>query len=219
MPQPASSPVSCGASYQHRSPVPSRTLLLDIAGTSPLAATHLSLRTERLVLRDFEDADKEPVRCFVSDPEVVRYMEWGPWGEEETESFIRRAVSDSLFQPRRRFQLAVVLTEEERVIGRGEILLAGPLGLRGTIGYVLDRHYWGSGYGTEVAEALVAFGFAELGAHRIVATCDTRNGASIRVLEKIRMRREAHFRRDRWQKGEWRDSFLYAALENEWCPA
>ena len=50
--------------------------------------------------------------------------------------------------------------------------------------------------------------------HRLWATCDTRNVGSWRVLEKVGMRREGLFRRDVFQKGEWRDSYLYARLEN-----
>jgi RimJ/RimL family protein N-acetyltransferase len=54
--------------------------------------------------------------------------------------------------------------------------------------------------------------------HRISATADIRNIASWRVLEKLGMRREAHFREHMRQREQWRDSFLYAILEREWCP-
>ena len=56
----------------------------------------------------------------------------------------------------------------------------------------------------------------KLGLHRIFATCDTGNEASSRVLEKTGMRREAHFRQDNMIRGKWRDSYLYAVLEDEW---
>jgi len=36
------------------------------------------------------------------------------------------------------------------------------------------------------------------------------------VMEKLGMRREAHFRKDVMEKGEWRDSYLYAILREEW---
>jgi RimJ/RimL family protein N-acetyltransferase len=47
------------------------------------------------------------------------------------------------------------------------------------------------------------------------ADCDPRNRASYRVLEKIGMRREAHFRENAWIKGEWTDSLIYAILARE----
>jgi RimJ/RimL family protein N-acetyltransferase len=68
----------------------------------------------------------------------------------------------------------------------------------------------------QAARGLLAFGFETLALHRIAATCDTGNVGSARVLERIGMRREAPFREDSLLRGRWRDSFLYAVLEDEW---
>jgi len=64
---------------------------------------------------------------------------------------------------------------------------------------------------------MVDWGFERLGLHRIWAICDIRNVGSRRVLEKIGMSREAHLREHLWVKGRWRDSYLYAILEQEWA--
>ncbi len=50
----------------------------------------------------------------------------------------------------------------------------------------------------------------------MIATCDARNLASARAMEKVGMRREGHFRRDREIKGCWRDTLLYAVLADDW---
>ena len=84
------------------------------------------------------------------------------------------------------------------------------------IGYCFNRRYWGRGYATEAARAVVDFGFASLGLHRIFATCAPENTASARVLEKLGMRREGHMARHKWVRGRGRDSCLYAVLEDEW---
>jgi [ribosomal protein S5]-alanine N-acetyltransferase len=86
----------------------------------------------------------------------------------------------------------------------------------GVIGYSLAQQYCGHGYATEAASSLLWFGFESLGLHRISATTDVRNFASWRVMEKLEMRREGHFRENVWQRGQWRDSFLYAILAHEW---
>ncbi|MFT3768575.1 MAG: GNAT family protein [Minicystis sp.] len=52
--------------------------------------------------------------------------------------------------------------------------------------------------------------------HRVYADIDPRNGASLRVAEKLGMRREAHLRENLWLKDEWVDSVLYAVLDREW---
>lgn len=85
----------------------------------------------------------------------------------------------------------------------------------GEIAYALAKKFWNRGYMTEAANAIVAFGFEKLGLHRIYATCDPANTASVRVMEKISMKREGHLRAHRFAKGNWRDSLLYAVLNNE----
>ena len=68
-------------------------------------------------------------------------------------------------------------------------------------------------------DSVVSAGFANLNLHRVWATCDTRNYASYRVMEKLGMRREGLFKKDVLQKGESRDSYLYAVLAEEWDSA
>ncbi len=55
-----------------------------------------------------------------------------------------------------------------------------------------------------------------LGLHRIAGRCDGRNIPSARVMERLGMRREAHFRENEIFKGEWGDEFVCAILEHEW---
>ncbi|MFZ0593420.1 MAG: GNAT family protein [Bryobacteraceae bacterium] len=64
-----------------------------------------------------------------------------------------------------------------------------------------------------------ASGFLKTELASSVAACDVRSHASYPVTEKLRMRREALFKKDVLQKGERRDSYLYAALAEEWDSA
>jgi RimJ/RimL family protein N-acetyltransferase len=173
-------------------------------------------QTKRLLLRDFKEADWKAVHSYASDPEVVRYVDWGPNTVEETKSFIRRAIATQKEQPRRNYHFAIVLKTENRLIGACGIFVSNPDNREGWIGFVLNRHFWGQGYATEAAKALVIFGFKKLNLHRIFATCDPANIASARVLEKIGMQREGRLREHKWVKGKWRDSLLYALLNHEW---
>jgi ribosomal-protein-alanine N-acetyltransferase len=176
----------------------------------------LPLRTERLVLRDFVGEDWSQVHEYGSDPEVVRFMPWGPNSETATHEFIERALAAQREDPRTKFELAVTLADDGRLIGGCGVRVSAPADRGADMGYCLRRECWGRGYGTETAGALVRFGFEQLKLHRIIATCDVENVASARVLEKTGMRREAHFRSDSEIRGEWRDSYLYAILEHEW---
>ncbi len=174
------------------------------------------IRSERLVLREFVAEDFGAVHEYATDPEVVRFMPWGPNTEDETRAFIERSLEAQRREPRRAFELAVTLAEGSRLIGGCGIRVSAPSDLGADMGYCLRRDCWGRGLGTEAARAIVGFGFERLGMHRIIATCDTKNVASARVLDKTGMRREAHYREDSLIRDEWRDSYLYAILEREW---
>lgn len=178
--------------------------------------SHPVLTTARLVLRDFREDDWASVHEYASDLDVVRYMPWGPNSEDQTRAFIERALTAQSEEPRTKFEFAVTLKESGRLIGGCGIRMASARDRSADMGYCLRRDVWGQGYATEAAGAVLGFGFDVLNRHRIFATCDTENLASAGVLEKLGMRREAHFREDTRLRGRWRDTYLYAVLEQEW---
>jgi len=175
----------------------------------------VAIRTERLLLRDLVNNDREAIHKYSSDPEVVQYMDWGPNTEKDDKEFLERTITAGKESPRRNFTLAIVMKDTKRLIGSCGIHESNPADREGWIGYCLNRQYWGRGFGTETARALLDFGFDDLRLHRIFATCVPANTASAHVLEKVGMRLEGHFRQHRWVKGKWRDSFLYAILDDE----
>jgi RimJ/RimL family protein N-acetyltransferase len=86
---------------------------------------------------------------------------------------------------------------------------------RGELGYWLGVPFWNQGYTTEAARCVTAFGFAELGLHRVQATCLPRNVASSRVMEKAGLRYEGLLR-GYFRKGEtFEDVAMYAVLRSE----
>jgi len=175
----------------------------------------LTLHTGRLLLRDVEEADWEQIGEYSGDPEVYRYMLFGPHTVEETKNFVKRAIASKSDEPRLDYVLAIVESKTGKLIGNCWIHVTSLTHRTGRVGYSLNKNYWGNGYGTEVARALVEFGFSKLRLHRIYATCAPENIASARILEKIGMRQEGRIREHKWTKGRWRDSLLYAILEKE----
>jgi [ribosomal protein S5]-alanine N-acetyltransferase len=174
------------------------------------------LQTERLLLREFGAPDEPDIHAYASDPEVVRLMIWGPNTPEMTRSYLEGVLGAQQHWPRPDVALAVELTAERRVIGSIALRIRDERNSTADIGFVLNRAYWGQGYMVEAAHAVLDTAFREVGLHRVWATCDPRNRASYRVMERLGMRREAHFRQDVMEKGEWRDSYLYAILREEW---
>jgi RimJ/RimL family protein N-acetyltransferase len=89
-------------------------------------------------------------------------------------------------------------------------------GQQGEIGFTLARQHQGKGFVTEAASRVCDYAFTNLNLHRIVAITDCRNHASVAVLERLGFRREGHFIKNIFFKGEWGDEYLYAMLKDEW---
>ena len=174
----------------------------------------VTLPSERLVLREFVRDDFDSVHKYASDPEVVKFMPWGPNTRAETRRFIERNIQAQVVKPRTSYELAITIDGE--LIGGCGLTIHSISDKKAEVGYCLRRDMWGKGIATEVAASLIRFGFEELGLHRIRALCDTMNHGSYRVMEKNGMQREGVLRDEKRIRGEWRDSYIYSILEHEW---
>jgi [ribosomal protein S5]-alanine N-acetyltransferase len=174
------------------------------------------VQTPRLVLRDFAECDLDSSYAYASDPEVTRYTSFGPNTRIQTAAFLDSAIAKSRIRPRTDYTLAIQLKESGQHIGGTG--LHDPNHGQWEIGYVLGRPYWGRGLATELVQALIAFGFKDLGAEKIWAPVDAANGASGRVLEKSGFTLEGILRKDRLKWAEGRDTKIYGLLRSE-CKA
>jgi RimJ/RimL family protein N-acetyltransferase len=147
----------------------------------------VELRTPRLVLRQWREADRQPFAALNADPEVTRYFP----------SPLTSGQSDALAERERRMLAergwglwAVEVIERAPFIGF--VGLAEPrFQVRFTpaveVGWRLARDHWGKGYATEGARAALAFGFDDLGLDEIVSFTTVGNVRSQRVMERIGM--------------------------------
>lgn len=180
----------------------------------------MRLETSRLIIREFETSDWPAVHRYGSNIEIMKYVRYQANTEEDTKGFIQRVISCAAHIPRISYEWAVTLRETpETLIGGCGIKREHETHCEWPVGYCYHSEYWGRGYGTEVCRALIGYGFADLGGHRIYAVCDVDNKASARVLEKGGMRLEGCFREKKCGLGRWRDRFEYAILDHEWQAA
>ena len=87
---------------------------------------------------------------------------------------------------------------------------------QGEVGYALDRDHRGCGDASEAARAFMDYAFIELELHRVYAETRADNAASWKVMERLGMKREAHFREIVCEGGHWYDLVVYAMLADEW---
>jgi ribosomal-protein-alanine N-acetyltransferase len=174
------------------------------------------LTTERLILREFSASDWPAVLAYQSNPLYLRYYEWTARTPQEVREFVQMFLAQQQEDPRRKFQLAVVLKATGQLIGNCGIRMQSADAHQADIGYELDPQHWGQGHATEAARAVVQFGFTRFRLHRIWSWCIADNVGSARVLEKLGMRQEGRLRENDYFKGRWRDTLLYAILDYEW---
>ena len=179
-----------------------------------MRAFAIPVSTARLTLREFVAADFDAVYAYSSDARVTRYLFFGPRDQDSTAEYLEELLSSQLEKPRTRFELAVEENASGRLIGACDLSLIESNVV--DLGYMLGTEYWGKGFATEIALALVDAAFFDLSADRVISTVDVNNGASIRVLEKIGMRWEAVYRKHRRAKNRWWDCHLFVLPREVW---
>jgi len=169
-----------------------------------------TLTTQRLVLRPYLRSDIPDLVRLIGAREVaattLRIPH--PYSVPDADEFLASLdAGDEL-------RLAIVL--------RGSSELAGGIGLRmekshqsAELGYWIGLPYWGNGFATEAARALVQHGFDVMKLHRIYASHFSNNPASARVLQKLGMKPEGRLRDHILKWGHYYDLVLYGMLASD----
>ena len=174
------------------------------------------IKTQRLIIRLAESEDAESIFSYRSDLEENKYQGWFPDSVEEVREYIGN-MPRTMDVASVCFQFAIINVDEKRLIGDMGIVLTNYENMQAEIGCTLHKDYKGQGYATEALNGMVDFQFGTLDKHRIIASIDPRNSASIRLIERLGFRKEAHFERSYYLHGEWVDDIIYAKLKTEWA--
>ncbi|HEX2618014.1 MAG TPA: GNAT family N-acetyltransferase [Flavobacteriales bacterium] len=141
------------------------------------------LRTDRLLLREFEERDAPGFFALNADPEVLRYTGDSPFDTEAASLELIRNYHWYSTHGYGRWTMERLSDGEQigwcglRLQPEGDV----------DLGYRLHHRHWGQGYATEAAQACVVHGFERLGLAEIIGRVDPANFASARVLEKVGM--------------------------------
>ncbi|NIV36970.1 MAG: GNAT family N-acetyltransferase [Anaerolineae bacterium] len=175
----------------------------------------LPIVTHRLLLRRFAREDQADLLNLAAQPEVAEILSGRlPATEEGIREYIDLQNSYEPFEMDKVFELALERKEDGRVIGLVGLIRRDHR--QGEVGWALAAEYRGQGYATEAARALLDYGFASLDLHRIHADTNSDNVASLRVMERLGMRREARLREAVPSGGKWLDRVICGILAGEW---
>ena len=179
----------------------------------------LPIKTRRLVLRRLAAHDWKDLLELMSDEEFFRYRDGVPLEEEGVLHWLESDVHVKLTTPEQALYLGIEVQNGGKLIGYLSLTFTDPQRLQVTFSVGLNRSFHRQGFALEAVEALLGFCFESLKLHRVAAWCDSRNTAGCRLMEKIGLRREGEFLKNRWRHGEWTNSVWFAALKEEYLEA
>ena len=173
------------------------------------------LQTSRLVLRPLEPDDLPDLIRYHIRSEFIRYLPIPVQTPETIAKFLNERLAEESDPNRKGWEFGIVPKDVGHVVGTVRIGLRPREDRAAYLAYGIDIDFRGRGYVTEAVNAVIAFGFDELKLHRIWATADIENPESTRVMERVGMHRECLMREDKFIRGEWRSSLLYAILVSD----
>lgn len=195
-----------------------QTIVRPLKSKDPMALyPAYPLMTSRLFLRPFTRGDVDAVLSYRGREDVARYLYDAPLSRDECALAIQRRVSQTGFaEEGDRLVLAVETQADATVVGELSLIWRSVEARQGELGWIFHPDHHGLGYATEATSRLLDLAFHDLDLHRVYARCDARNMPSWRLMERLGMRREAHFREHGLFKGGWDEEYFYAILRREW---
>ncbi len=172
------------------------------------------ITSQRLGLRRFKASDAEDFSELLTDDEVCYFEPYDTYTLEEALTKAEELDGDERFY-------AVILKSTGKLIGKvyfEDKMFFGAF----EIGYSFNRRFWDKGYAAEAVRAVMDNAFGVMNVRRIIAEADVRNTRSIKLLERVGMRREgvylksAYFQKDENGDPVWSDYATYALLKEEW---
>jgi len=153
------------------------------------------LETERLLIREFNEADEDILFKLNSDPDVMRYV--GP-GQVQIREQVQAGLGRlaKLYQDHPGYGSWATFDKELDEFVGAVLLIPYPETNEVEVGYRFNKEHWGRGYATESTKALIQYGFEKLGLKRIIAIAYPENKPSIHVMKKCGMRDEGIIHND-----------------------
>ena len=171
-----------------------------------------TITTNRLILRLFQKSDAAAVARLCNNYNIYRNTLYLPFPYEETDALGWMGHHLENFNANRSYEFAIA----DKNTGE----LYGAIGLsnnvlfqQGELAYWIGEEFWGNGYATEAAQAIVDFAFRKKNYHKVFARYFGSNPASGKVMEKIGMKKEGLLT-DHVKKDDRFEDLVYYGIVN-----
>lgn len=173
-------------------------------------------QSEHLIIRDLVEDDFIPYSEYMFEEVYWKYVAIPEINAENLKGLIQESIRQQSLKPRRNYFLSVEEKRSKQVIGDAMISIVSPENEEAEIGWGVSHQYTGRGYATEIGQALIQYIFEDLKLYRIYARCHPENLASVRIMEKLGMKKEGLLREHIKIRGERWSSFQYSLLATEY---
>jgi len=174
------------------------------------------LETQRLILRRFQESDLVAFQAYRANPQIEKYQGWGEFTLDDARKFIANQGEGEPGAPGVHMQIAIELKLTGELVGDVYVYTPEREPEQARLGYSIATAHQRKGYATEAVTAMLDYLFGALNKHRVGAGVDAENTASMALMERLGMRKEAHFIQSAWYRGQWTDEVQYAILQSEW---
>jgi len=182
-----------------------------------MSGLHLPITTDRLVLRRFQREDVALVSRYHLLPAVQRYLFRPTRYSEDVAAAVEIMRGQvGLQRPGDTLTLAMQRRGDKALLGHVALHWSDATAGQGELLFAIDPAYAGSGFLTEALTAMLNLAFDHFNIHRIFVRCDGRNHHSAKLMQKLGMRLEAHYREHALFQGEWDEELHFAILDREW---
>ena len=163
------------------------------------------IQTARTIIESMRRSDAGELFAYRADPGVARYQNWAPGTLADANDFIARGGEVPFATAGHWFQLAIRSRDSDPAVP-GQV----------EIGISIAPDAQRQGYAKEALAAVLATLFDEHAVHRVIASVDPRNAASMALFPRLGFDQEGHFRESLWFKGEWADDVVFALRRSVW---
>ena len=179
----------------------------------------MRLETERLILRDYEESDRESYFKLKSDPRTMYYLQdIRLYTEVEAEEDFANVLQDMKSDDRKFYFLHMELKDSHEQVGSVGYTVTEntPVGKLVHAGYFIYPKFWNHGYVTEAFKKVLEFAFLENDVFRVTTGCLAENVGSEKVMKKCGMIKEAEHIDWEWHDGRMKTRVEYRMLRSEY---
>jgi ribosomal-protein-alanine N-acetyltransferase len=177
------------------------------------------LKTDRLLIREVLASDVDGFLRYMREGHYWRNVPIEPPTAASIAALLKGCIDSTAKNPRTDYFMAAVDKLSGEIIGEAILHVRSVRWRQGEIGWGVSASRTGQGLATEIGEAMLRLGFAEISLHRIFAQCRAENLASRRIMTKLGMLEEGVLRENVFARGEWWSSVQTSILASEWANA